>query len=243
MNTLRGSFFDTKRGRVAYDRMKASKEYKDFVALTRSLKRMDLNALKSRDEQVVFWINLYNVIVIHGVVELGIRESVKEVRNFFKRIEYQVGELLFSPDDMEHGILRGNALPPYSLFRVFKGKDKRLELVIKPPDPRIHFALACAAASCPPIGFYTAENLEGELTLAAETFLNFGGIKIDRRRNLVSLSRIFKWYGEDFGGDKADILKFIGAYVHKKEDRNYLEEYSKSIKVRFQDYDWRLNRY
>jgi hypothetical protein len=35
-----------------------------------SLGRCELTSLKSRNEQPAFWINLFNVLVIHGVIEL-----------------------------------------------------------------------------------------------------------------------------------------------------------------------------
>jgi GH15 family glucan-1,4-alpha-glucosidase len=243
MNILRGAFFDTPKGRVAYEQMKRSKVYEEYVRLSYALKKMDLSELKSRQEQIAFWINLYNVIVIHGVVELGIRDSVKEVRGFFKRIRYQIGDMFFSPDDIEHGILRGNSHPYSSPFRLFKRHDKRLNYTIKPVDPRIHFALVCASASCPPIDVYTAENLDRELTIAGETFLNTSGIKLDKKRFHASLSKIFKWYGRDFGKTQAEILRFIAPYLYDKDDSKFLEEHAENIKVDYQDYDWRLNRY
>jgi len=243
MNILRGAFFDTKRGRVAYERMRDSAVYKEYLELSYSLKKMDFNDLKSREEQIAFWINLYNVIVIHGVIALGIRDSVKEVRNFFKRVQYRIGHLFFTPDDIEHGILRGNRRPPNSLFKLFQERDSRRRFAIKPVDPRIHFALVCASSSCPPIEIYTPEKLERELTIAGETFLNAGGIKIDRETNRVSLSRIFKWYGADFGKSLAERLRFIGPYLYNRDDREYLAAHAEEIKVDYQDYDWRLNRY
>ncbi len=243
MNILRGAAFDTKRGRVAYEQMRKSGVYKEYVELSYALKRMDLNELENREKQLAFWINLYNVIVIHGVIALGIRDSVKEVRNFFRRIQYQIGDTFFTPDDIEHGILRENRRPPRSLFRLFPDKDKRLQFAITTMDPRIHFALVCASSSCPPIEAYTPENIENELTLAAETFLNAGGVKIDRRRNRVSLSRIFKWYGADFGRTLADRLKFIAPYLYNQEEREFLEANHQNTKIGYQDYDWRLNRY
>ena len=90
---------------------------------------------------------------------------------------------------------------------------------------------------------YTAEKLEKQLTISAETFLNTDGIKIDRERTRVSLSRIFKWYGGDFGKTQADRLRFIAPYLYHEEDRNFLAENAQNIKVDYQDYDWRLNRY
>ncbi|MBW1991771.1 MAG: DUF547 domain-containing protein, partial [Deltaproteobacteria bacterium] len=89
MNTLRGAFFEPS-GRVAYERMAQSEIYQDFLKLSRNLKTMNLRGLTRREEKMAFWINLYNVIVIHGVIALGIRDSVKEVWNFFRRVQYQI---------------------------------------------------------------------------------------------------------------------------------------------------------
>jgi GH15 family glucan-1,4-alpha-glucosidase len=243
MNILRGAFFDTKRGRVAYEKMSGSMAYKEYLELSYSLRDMDLGLLSTRQEQLAFWINLYNVIIIHGVIALGIRDSVKEVRNFFRRIQYRIGDMFFSPQDIEHGILRGNSRPPNSIFKLFRGADKRLSYSIKPSDPRVHFALVCASSSCPPIGVYTAENMDSELDLAARTFLNAGGLKIDREGNRLLISSIFRWYDADFGKSQAERLNFIVRFLNKKEDREFLEKNAETVKVVYQDYDWRLNRY
>ncbi|MEW6116544.1 MAG: glycoside hydrolase family 15 protein [Nitrospirota bacterium] len=243
MNTLRGAYFDTTSGRVAYERVAMSKIYQEYVELSYALKSMDPGGLGSREERIAFWVNLYNVIVIHGVIELGIRDSVKEVRDFFKRIQYQIDDMFFSPDDIEHGILRGNRRPPRKLRKTFSRNDKRLRLSIEPIDPRIHFALVCASSSCPPIDVYTPEGLDYELTIAGRTFLNAGGITIDKKKGQAALSRIFKWYAEDFGADTAERLRFIAPFLYKEEDRRFLEEKAGQLKITYQHYDWRLNRY
>lgn len=243
MNVLRGAFFDTEKGRVAYESMQKSEAYAEYLELSYTLKSMDLSELKTPKEQIAFWVNLYNVIVIHGVVELGIRDSIKEVRNIFKRIQYRIGDMFFSPEDIEHGILRGNRRPPNSLFRVFGKDDKRLNFSVQDPDPRIHFSLVCASSSCPPIGFYTAEKLDQELTIAGKTFINGGGITVDRQSNRITLSRIFKWYAGDFGATQAERLIFIAHYLYSDKDRKFLLENAENVKVDYQDYDWRLNRY
>jgi GH15 family glucan-1,4-alpha-glucosidase len=243
MNILRGAFFDTKRGRVAYERMTGSNAYREYVKLSRNLHSMDLSLLKGRESQIAFWINLYNVMVIHGVIELGVKDSVKEVRNFFTRVKYRIGEMVFSLEDIEHGILRGNKRPPHSLFPRFKWNDRRSAFSISPMDPRIHFALVCASSSCPPIEVYTEEDLDEELSIAGKTFLNGGGVLIDRTAGRVSLSRIFKWYGGDFGQTGTDILRYITPYIYDEEDKRYLEERVDQLKISYQDYDWRLNKY
>jgi hypothetical protein len=242
MSTLKGAFIDAERGRVAYERMQQSETYQDFLKLSNNLKNMDLAALAGREEKIAFWINLYNVIVIHGVIALGIKDSVKEVWNFFRRVHYQIGEHFFSPDDIEHGILRGNRRPPYAFFRVFRQGDPHLRYRVEPLDPRIHFTLVCGSSSCPFIDVYTPENLEEELNIAGAAFLNGGGVIIDRERYRVSLSSIFKWYGRDFGFGQAERLRFIAPYLIRDEDRKFIDENAGTLKVVYQNYDWRLNR-
>lgn len=242
MSNLKGSFIDPERGRVAYERMQQSENYQNFLKLSNNLKTLDLGALAGREEKIAFWINLYNVIVIHGVIALGVRDSVKEVWNFFRRVRYQIGEHFFSPEDIEHGILRGNRRPPYSLLRRFRAGDPRLNFIVEPLDPRIHFTLVCGSSSCPFIDVYTPENLEEELSIAGAAFLNGGGVLIDRENHRVSLSRIFKWYDRDFGFSQAERLRFIAPYLNRDEDREFLEKNAQTLKVAYQDYDWRLNR-
>jgi hypothetical protein len=74
MNILRGAFFDTREGRVAYEEMRRSEAYGDYELLSYSLMDMDLSELRDRNERLAFWVNLYNVIVIHGVIVLGVRD-------------------------------------------------------------------------------------------------------------------------------------------------------------------------
>ncbi len=242
MDNLRVAFFETGTGRIAYERMQQSGIYQDFLKLSNNLKTMNLAVLARREERIAFWINLYNVIVIHGVIALGIKDSVKEVWNFFRRVYYQIGNYLFSPDDIEHGILRGNRRPPYSLFRRFRGGDPRLNFIVEPLDPRIHFTLVCGSSSCPFIDVYTPENLEEELTMASQTFINSRGVIFDRSRKQISLSSIFKWYARDFGADQAQRLRFIARYLDNKQDRTIIEDQADSLSVSYQNYDWRLNR-
>lgn len=242
MNLLRGAFFDTSRGRVAYERMSRSALYEKYLSLAASLREFEFQTLGDRCDQMAFWINLYNVIVIHGVIEMGVMDSVKEVPNFFNRVIYQVGPYQFSPNDIEHGILRGNRRPPLSPFRRFSHNDPRRRFSINPMDPRIHFTLVCASSSCPPIELYRADILDHQLTIAAETFLNSGGITIDRDTRHISLSRIFKWYGRDFGDSFQEMISYLAPYLHNEEDRRFLLDLPKEVRISYQPYDWRLNR-
>jgi GH15 family glucan-1,4-alpha-glucosidase len=242
MNLLRGAFFDSARGRVAYEDMKRSELYSRYLDLSYNLRSFDPAVLDTRERSTAFWINLYNVLVIHGVIELDIRDSVQEVRNFFRRIRYDVGGHLFTPDDVEHGILRADKRPPYGLTRMFSRSDPRFRFSLSRVDPRIHFALVCASSSCPPIEVYTAGELDRELDVSGQTFLNSGGVIVDRERREISLSRIFLWYADDFPAGRQELLSFVASYLYDRETRRFLETEGRSCTLLYQKYDWRLNR-
>lgn len=241
INRLKGEFYDLEQGRVEYRAMRQSQAYRQYVADTALLREYDLERLGRREEQLAFWINLYNTLVIHGIIEFEIHDSVKEVDDFFSRFAYQVDGMTFTPDAIEHGILRGNHRPSYGLFRPFADNDPRLAWVIEPPDPRIHFTLVCASSSCPPINFYTPERIEEQLDVAAAGFINGPEVEVLPRENLLRLSPIFKWYRPDFGGHEGVIDTLIRHLDHGP-NKDFLIERGMAADVEWKAYDWRLNR-
>jgi len=241
INRLKSEFYDLERGRVDYAAMRQSEAYRQYAADTALLRDYDLAQLDGREGKLAFWINVYNTLVIHGVIACDIRESVREDPRFFSRVRYDIGGLLFSPDDIEHGILRGNHRPPHGLFHPFAGDDERLAHAVDPPDPRVHFTLVCASSSCPPINFYTPERIDEQLDVAAAGFINGPEVEILPRQNLLRLSPVFKWYRPDFGGHEG-VLDTLIRYLDHGECRSFLVERGLAADVEWKDYDWRLNR-
>lgn len=188
------------------------------------------------DEAVAWWINLYNGLVIHAVIAFGIRRSVWEDRGFFRRAAYLVGGQRMSADDIEHGVLRGNRAHPLFRIRQFPSDDPRLRWSL-PPDPRVHFALVCASASCPAVRLYTPERVNDDLDRAAAAFINGGGVTVDPGTRTVSLSQIFKWYRADFEG-RGGPLAFISGYLQDSSARAVVQ---RPARVRYLRYDWTLN--
>ncbi|UCD71165.1 MAG: DUF547 domain-containing protein [Syntrophobacterales bacterium] len=238
---LQAQFFDLEAGHVNYRAMKGSPEYEAYLQKTGLLRNFDLGQLKERHEKLAFWINLYNTMVIHGVIDWDIRESVKERNGFFTRLKYDIGGYLFSLNDIEHGILRGNSRPPHGVFRPFGQADPRFAFIVAPMDPRIHFTLVCGSRSCPPIGFYTSERIEEQLELAAASFVNSPEVEIIFSKNLLSTSQIFRWYRKDFGGNRRAIIQFLLRYLDAGEKKDFLESHKDSVIVRYREYDWSLN--
>jgi hypothetical protein len=115
--------------------------------------------LPTRSERLAFWINTYNILVVRGIVTFGLRQSVWEVPDFFGQIAVRVDRLVFSADDIEHGVLRGNCPHPLSEAVPFAADDPRRRYAIEPADPRIHFAVSCGARSCPPVSSSVSADL------------------------------------------------------------------------------------
>ncbi len=101
--------FDLDTSRLDYAALRDVEAYETYVALSTRFRHFDLRRLTTSADRLGFWLNVYNCLVIHGIIALGIEESVKEVRGFFRRIAYDIGGWHFSPDDIEHGILRAIA--------------------------------------------------------------------------------------------------------------------------------------
>jgi len=237
---LKNRFYNLNRGLVDYAAMKGSPEYRKYRPLASQLQSFDLLSLSSVAEKKAFWINLYNTIVIHGIVELGITSSVKEISDFFINISYRIGEFVFSAQEIEHGILRANARPPYRMFPPFKRNDPRRQFSLGEIDPRIHFALVCGSRSCAPIRFYEPEIIDQQLDTAARNFINSSEVIILPERNRIFLSQIFDWYKKDFGV-KEKIFHFLLQYLDEDDKAEFLKENTDTIGVEYLFYDWNLN--
>lgn len=241
MNTLRGLFYDGHSQSVDYERLRGSEYYQIFRATAARLKAFEPDILGTDAERIAFWINVYNAIVVHGVIELGILRSVKEVPFFFARIQYDIGGKSYSPDDIEHGILRGNVRPYMGLRQQFRSSDPRCRHVVRKPDCRIHFALVCASRTCPPVEAYDPERLEHQLETSAEVFIN-GTSRLDRKARILEISEIFKWYRRDFNRNNTQLVRYVADYLYDYESAEWLRQNAGRVKIRYKPYDWRLNR-
>jgi len=194
-------------GKVNYKGLKIDKAALDAYCLMLSEKPVQDDWAK--DEKMAYWINAYNAYTLKLLVD---NYPTKSILNFdggktwdVRRIK--LGDKKYSLNNIENDILR----PQYK-------------------DARIHFALNCAAKSCPPLWnrAYTAENLEAALETRTKAFIN------DTNYNQISatraqVSKIFEWYAADFG----DLKKFLNRYADVQLKSN--------ASVSFNEYNWALN--
>jgi len=174
----------------------------------------------SPNEQFAYYINAYNAWTIKLILSAypglkSIRELGNVIKSPWKKKIARIDGDVLTLDNIEHDILRPR----------FK-------------DPRIHFAVNCASKSCPPLRSepYEADVLDKQLREMTELFIN----NPERNRlegNTLYVSRIFKWYAEDFNDD---ILEFFVKYA-RGELMDALRKHRKEIKVKYLEYDWSLN--
>ncbi len=89
MQTIKAEAFDTSAGQVDYSRLAVSPAYRDYRRCAGLLHFFDLAALQDPADRLVFWINLYNSLIIDGVIQLKVKRSINEVPGFFWRAAYQ----------------------------------------------------------------------------------------------------------------------------------------------------------
>lgn len=117
-------------GKVNYAALGASKEFHAFHCNTCRLQAADLTTM-SPAARTAFVINAYNLLVLHGFTVIGPPMTAWQRNTFFTLVSYNIGGLVFTLDELEHGILRGNKPNGLRLKTPFASSDPRCRLVIQ----------------------------------------------------------------------------------------------------------------
>ena len=168
-----------------------------------------------KDEKLAFYINAYNANILNGVLEKYPVKSVRDIAplfGFFTQNRITVAGEKMSFNHLEKEIIHGFG------------------------EPRMHFVLNCASASCPPLldKAFTADNLHEEMDRAASAFLNKNkrGVETSDDGKKAEVSKIFDWYGGDFQASGG-----VPAFINKYRKPPLPAD----AKITFQGYDWSLN--
>jgi hypothetical protein len=185
-------------GQVDYGKLECPATFAELERTSSLYHYVDPEQLAGDDARIAFWINVCNVLAIHGAVATGVRESVMEIPSFSGVVAYRVDDFVVASDEIENGILRRNAPHPASKSPLFDDDDPRLTLCRDHVDPRVHAALVCASTSCPPVAFYEAGKLDQRLDLAANDYVA-ADVEVDETAEVIRLPIAFRYYESDFG--------------------------------------------
>ena len=163
----------------------------------------------NRNQKLAFWINAYNAFTLKLILKNYPVKSIMDLHDgkAWDVKWIKIGDQNLTLNDIEHKIIR----PQFN-------------------DPRIHFAVNCAAKSCPPLlnAAYTDKELDNQLESQTSKFIN--NTKYNTiGKNTIEVSQIFNWYASDFG----DIATYVKRYAKTNVKSN--------AEVKYIDYDWALN--
>jgi len=245
---LKADFISEDGSTVNYQAMGNSEAFEEYKKLAGNLKFLDLEALKSQEqERKAFFINLYNVQMIHALVaQENLPDKPLSVQGMWTKYAYNVGGLLFTLDEIEHGVLRCNKGHPKDEKPMFED-EARKSLSLSFLDPRIHFALNCGATSCPPIRVYQKEKLDQQLNMAAKSFVN-QEIEVidDSGTKKVLLTKLLLWYKKDFGQNDNEVLDKLSEFIIDEQLWDNVNHVITNTvcaeKILYRDYNWTINK-
>ncbi len=200
------------------------KNDKQFKYLIRKLEKFPVNSLKSSNEKLSFWINVYNIMAVKIISDHYPVKSIQDIGTWFDLVWNKnagiVGGKAYSLNDIEHRILR------------------------KMGDPRIHAAIVCASVSCPDLATfsYKPEDISEQLDNRFKDLLanKTKGFFVHQTEEVIYISQIFKWFKKDFQ-QAGGIINILNKYApaDKMEDLKHLE--SGKYSLRYFDFNWSLN--
>ena len=208
--------FVNARGEVAFDAL--ARERSDLDRYVRFVADTPLDDLQDGPERLAHMINAYNALAMFNVLQSGIPATHAGLNkvSFFLLRKLDVGGQAMSLYSFENDIIR-----PYTRARA---------------DPRVHFALNCAAVSCPvlPRMPFTAAALDAELERESRAFFaRLENFRVDTASRTVWLSEILNFYPEDFVPRPAEsLIAYANRYAPQAAPLDFA--------VRFTPYDWTI---
>lgn len=190
---------------------------------------------RGANARLAYWLNAYNASVLTGVAEApsSMRNVLTYVPDsgFFRARRHRVDGRDLTLDDIENREVR-------SVFH----------------DARVHFALNCAARSCPPLraGAYRADRVSQQLDEQARRYFAGDRLTVDEAAHTVRLVQLFEWFRDDFaaavpGHARSPVSGALG-FVHTFAPdalRARIEAACGPDGARctlaFEPYDWTLN--
>ena len=205
------------RGLVDYSALKSNEAYLD--AYLANIAKAPFDEM-GRDQKLALLINAYNAFTLKLILDHWPTNSIRSIPGDqrWEAERWEVAGKRYSLNQIEHGWIRPNFA-----------------------EPRIHFAVVCAAIGCPKLRneAYVAERLEEQLedqaryTHSDETWFAF-----DPATNTAKLTVLYQWYGGDFEQTAGSVLAYAARY--SRELAAALDA-DKNVKVEWLDYDWSLN--
>lgn len=175
-----------------------------------------------KNEKMAYWINAYNAFTVKLILDHA-NEGIKSIKDIGKKPQIpfvntpwdikfiNIGGQEYDLNNIEHGILRKQFT-----------------------DPRFHFAIVCAAESCPRLRneAFEGSKLDKQLDDEGAYFLN-NKFKNDITEKKAKLSPLFKWYSKDWEQNGKSVMEWVNKYSDT--------QITDKTNIGYTDYSWKLN--
>ena len=201
-------------GGVDYDGIAADP---GFAATVEAIATADLSG-QGAQSVLAFHINAYNVLAVRGILDGSSPRTAFGKLRFFYRDKCVVAGQRLSLHAYEH------------------------QVILPLAEPRIHFAIVCASASCPELRneAYVPARLGLQLDEAARRFVNDPSKNtFDPGAGRARVSKIFKWFEDDFEAAAGSVSSYLALFIADEATAEALRD--GQLKIRHLSYDWSLN--
>ncbi|HHT0592769.1 TPA: DUF547 domain-containing protein [Legionella anisa] len=168
---------------------------KDYL---KSMSEVNINNY-NRDEQLAYWINVYNALTVQIIANYYPVTSVQEIN--------------ISPGLFSIGPWGANLITIKNTTLTLDDINNRIIRAIW-NDPRTHYAINNGTIGAPNLSrkIYQGKLIEEQLNQAASTYVNsLRGVNVIEGKLIIS--KLYDWYEEDFGGTKHDVIFHLLQYA------------------------------
>ncbi|XP_062195972.1 uncharacterized protein LOC133899071 isoform X2 [Phragmites australis] len=204
----------------------ASKMLDTIRTLIKRLEKIDPTKI-AHEEQVCFWINIHNALVMHAFMAHGLQEKRMKNTDMILKATYNVGGHSVNSQIIQNSILGCQSHRPSLWVRTLFTPMKKSGSSIHPyalhhPEPLAHFALSTGAFSDPPVRLYTAKKIHHQLEQARTEFIQ---ANVMVRKQIIFLPKVLHFYAKDAALELPDLIEMVCESMpelQRKEIRQYL---------------------
>lgn len=223
---------DTGLNRFAYGKVSKAdaKALQDYIAKEEKIDPTKL----TKEQQFVYWANLYNAVTIHIILENYPVDSIKDIKAKDKYPNRVGNGLAFT---LAGGPWEGTAVKVNGIALNLNNIEHKILRLYG--DPRVHYAINCASIGCPNLQpkAWEVDTLDADLTAAAKAFINNPRGVNKLPNGDIEVSSIYKWFKEDFGKSNKNIIKHMLKYA-EGDTKAFLKD---AKKINSYQYNWNLN--
>ncbi|KAL6858952.1 hypothetical protein ACP4OV_017954 [Aristida adscensionis] len=207
----------------------ASKMLDTIRTLIKRLEKINPTKL-AREEQVCFWINIHNALVMHAFMAYGLQEKRMKNTDMILKAAYNVGGHSVNSQIIQNSILGCQSHRPSlwvrTLFMPVKKSATGIPnhpYALDHPEPLAHFALSTGAYSDPPVRLYAPKKIYHQLEQARIEYIQ---ANVMVRRQMIYLPKVLHYYAKDASLELPDLIELVCESMpelQRKEIRQYLK--------------------